>query len=1434
MKKLKWIAAGLLLLTVAIKAAVSPQGSPSSATLEQAEPISLSASDLRTLPTLSDVQLSALLDTLDAVPQISADFLPQSGTFWSLANPNWPPLPVNVNGLSVWQMSGGSFLLNDLNVDYAAPRMQTRMAMRAMGLDTPSFDETGGGSGSDTNTWAFTFDTNGLWLEIMGVSNVAALNLHNTLADVQYELLSKPDLTLTQWLSEGMVLGSELTNITPATVTVGNRTTNLFFWAKSWQDSDGSGLPDWWQMQNFGHLGVDPYGDPDGDGWSNIQEFQNSTNPNTFNTPAAPQNVTAVWNANNGNVHVTWTPAAGTVTNYLITKTDHVTGLTTTYNVSAGSGVFDDSLAGDLPPDAPDQGPALEVNYSITAQYAGGNSATGNAFLGHQTPPVVFGVRGPQGNLNLVVKGLPANTTAINVYRAIPYSTQGLLNDELYASTYDYLNDEGAVYDTLTNGYFQISASGITNGIFPVPTNNLSSFGVYHFWVQGMNGNNTNTEWSDDYVTEWESKNGPFLDARQHMKDNLRFLLRAADKNGPFEFLDVDGYNDRYLFRYPTNYVFSSLYNSGLVDEPLYPISFDATRPVVDNYMFRNFVYDANYIGFHGLPTTGIYYDYGYDRQGSVYHFLYITNYPAIFFSVGDWLQSTAPAIPASALSAAATQWLLPMNSTGGNPTSGSQHNFYGLSYLSVNAINFTNGQSTVYSPVVNVANRALYFETAQPTFQLNSYYFARVGFDPMPETNGFKVTNTTPLLVCGVGQQPYWGHEIFQVAGYAKLALQNGNSGVYGYLGQYFDQAYKIGTNGAATTNATGILSPYGEFFATEPGKAALVTMPDIDTGERGTCTVYCVSLQLDANHDGVMDLNFNGADTTSSSRPFAFWINNNYDRLELDGDDNAYYEDDVKVANSPYTPYQNTPDSEYRTAGGGRAIPTKRDLEDFARLWVCGVSSNLLASLPSGSMVTLSWGDMGGANPNHPTIDLFQAADADGGIGYLTNATVGAQQISPLTGYLGRLEPGGSIQLNAAYFNNWAGDHFIWCGVKGGSGQLFLTIADSNGNTLAQSSVWIQIKDIKQMYERWTVGDDVAQAPTITAYKAGEDLPAGVPSFEYPILQATNTPYILFVHGWNMERWDKDRFAETAFKRLYWQGYQGRFGSFRWPTGSGFTGNLWQALTDARNYDNSEYQAWQSAVGLKNMLTRLSILYPGKVYLIAHSMGNVVAGEALRLVGTNQLVNTYVASQGAVSAQVYDSTVAAPYLLEFNYQYPSGPLSAGGARNYGPSTPNIYLNWLAGNSGGVGRRINFYNENDFALAAPRWGFDQITKPDVLPSGWYGYNGTTNDASPWNHFFKFAGGNTISLDIVNNMANRYDVMAYAAESRSTALGATPGITNFVPVNLSSIWLPDVNPAFQNNPYGEHFYHSAQFRGSYWEQEGYWGALLGSDAFNLK
>ncbi len=57
----------------------------------------------------------------------------------------------------------------------------------------------------------------------------------------------------------------------------------------SYLDSDGDGLPDSWEISNFGNItSQDQFGDPDGDGMNNLQEFTNVTDPLTYDGPNTP------------------------------------------------------------------------------------------------------------------------------------------------------------------------------------------------------------------------------------------------------------------------------------------------------------------------------------------------------------------------------------------------------------------------------------------------------------------------------------------------------------------------------------------------------------------------------------------------------------------------------------------------------------------------------------------------------------------------------------------------------------------------------------------------------------------------------------------------------------------------------------------------------------------------------------------------------------------------------------------------------------------------------------------------------------------------------------------------------------------------------------------------------------------------------------------
>ena len=236
-------------------------------------------------------------------------------------------------------------------------------------------------------------------------------------------------------------------------------------------------------------------------------------------------------------------------------------------------------------------------------------------------------------------------------------------------------------------------------------------------------------------------------------------------------------------------------------------------------------------------------------------------------------------------------------------------------------------------------------------------------------------------------------------------------------------------------------------------------------------------------------------------------------------------------------------------------------------------------------------------------------------------------------------------------------------------------------------------------------------------------------------------------------------------------------------------------------------------------NLLANLDAEYPGHVYLFAHSLGNVVAGEALRQAGANQVVNVYVASQAALTAHLYDSTVA-------NTLFST------------TVTPNVFTNWLASiNGNGAGKVVSFYNPNDYALGANLWEYDQSYKPQQNGRwgsyGFYGtpYDGTrrytpgsADDAPPWQSFGRSSFLSLYYFDLSGTITNRYEVMANASQPRATALGKTAVVTNLTSLNLITIWPSDP----YNNDYKDLFWHSGEFENDNAQQQSYWRTLLHS------
>ena len=214
--------------------------------------------------------LEVMLLAAEQTTPAAAESVPRFGTFYSTQNPNWPPLPEDFNSLPAWDLGNGIWLLADQDFDYVAPAQQDAALhgmAKAMGLANEEASST------------FTIDTNGVWLEITNIANgLAYLNLNNA-TDSVYEILSKTDLTLTNWNIEQEVWPTN-PSMMPFAVPELDRT-NLFIWARDWTGitSGGNETPEWWFWNFFGTTDLSDT-NLDNQGNMLLLDYQNNVDPN--------------------------------------------------------------------------------------------------------------------------------------------------------------------------------------------------------------------------------------------------------------------------------------------------------------------------------------------------------------------------------------------------------------------------------------------------------------------------------------------------------------------------------------------------------------------------------------------------------------------------------------------------------------------------------------------------------------------------------------------------------------------------------------------------------------------------------------------------------------------------------------------------------------------------------------------------------------------------------------------------------------------------------------------------------------------------------------------------------------------------------------------------------------------------------------------------
>ena len=566
----------------------------------------------------------------------------------------------------------------------------------------------------------------------------------------------------------------------------------------------------------------------------------------------------------------------------------------------------------------------------------------------------------------------------------------------------------------------------------------------------------------------------------------------------------------------------------------------------------------------------------------------------------------------------------------------------------------------------------------------------------------------------------------------------------------------------------------------------------------------VHC-NLALDANRDGTIHFGQYGSKQDGdASNPCLFWVNDDHDCKD-DKDGGRPAQDDYDMSDK---------DCDDSRIGNGLSGGNwcERDLEDFTVLGV-----QLSDSLLNDTNVSIEL-KIEGNGAATPTVNLFPYTGNEVLFKYLKDkdeATAQAQvsKLVTLTNNPAVISRQSFIAKNTIY-------PFLMEGCSEGDGNICIVLRYNN-HDMVERKTGISLHSINWFYDIYGVSKSYPHGSSngwdvLVDTNAVKALTAGY--------QPETTEMLLFVHGWNMEGWEKTRWAETAFKRLWWQGYKGVVTLFSWPTLDGYS--AWNMIFQTLHYDNSEFISWNSSDALLDVINQLA--NSTKLTILAHSMGNIVTGEAIKKY--NEMGSFgYLASQAAVPAQAYSNNAADYFAANlefvlFNFTTPDilGHFSSTGDN----LSPPYFSSTLSLQSKVV--MHNLYNTQDYALYF--WGHNNILKPDN--SGMYRFKYSENSSSHLERYIEGVDrfelgkiwdvGNvfqTLYVYTLNispapqSLRERYTIFSYIEQSRSWPLGRCS----------MAIGTPQhLDPQIFDS---EHYSHSRQFRSFSAEMWDYWNLV---------
>ena len=194
---------------------------------------------------------------------------------------------------------------------------------------------------------------------------------------------------------------------------------------------------------------------------------------------------------------------------------------------------------------------------------------------------------------------------------------------------------------------------------------------------------------------------------------------------------------------------------------------------------------------------------------------------------------------------------------------------------------------------------------------------------------------------------------------------------------------------------------------------------------------------------------------------------------------------------------------------------------------------------------------------------------------------------------------------------------------GRSSGSGLMLKGYLGDSTTAASEGRLDIEISSVEDMY----------RYVTLRGAHANPNFIVNIPGRPHNLMDGGRDLDVFFTHGFNVSEPEARAWGAEVFKRLWQSGSNARFWMFTWSGDY----NWLNAAFNGLHYQQDVYQALKTGAALKAFMERAQPA-PSKRILMAQSLGNMVACEALR---QGLHVDKYFMFNAAVASEAVDGTL-------------------------------------------------------------------------------------------------------------------------------------------------------------------------------------------------